>query len=181
MKTQNMKIHVFDTNIFLTGMDFNLIEGVIYTTPSVIEEIDVERYKEKNRNTLNKIFIAKENRKLMVRVPSNEFLDIVQKNAHRSGDIKALSKTDKEVIALTLELQETFHKQVILYTNDYSMENACMEMGIPFSPLYLKGITSKIYWEVYCPFCNEIHDVSQYNEPCEKCGLRLKRRATNKK
>ena len=49
------KLLIFDTNIFLTGINFNLIEGIIYTSPKVIEEITVNRYAEKNRNIINKI------------------------------------------------------------------------------------------------------------------------------
>ena len=43
-------IYVFDTNIFLTGIDFNVIEAEIYTSPLIIEEVQDRRYVEKNRN-----------------------------------------------------------------------------------------------------------------------------------
>ena len=51
-KNSNMKekstIFIFDANIFLTGIDFNVIEGKIYTTPKIIEEIRVKKYQDKN-------------------------------------------------------------------------------------------------------------------------------------
>ncbi|MCK4778678.1 MAG: hypothetical protein KAT57_00760, partial [Candidatus Lokiarchaeota archaeon] len=56
--------YIFDTNIFLTGIDFNLFEGDIFTTPSIIEEVKDCRYIEKNRNILNKINAAIETKKL---------------------------------------------------------------------------------------------------------------------
>ena len=61
------KLLVFDTNIFLTGIDFNLIEGIIYTSPKVIEEITVNKYKEKNRNIINKIQAAVVGKKLILK------------------------------------------------------------------------------------------------------------------
>ena len=50
---KKVTFYIFDTNIFLTGIDFNLFEGDIYTTPSIIEEVKDLRYFEKNRNILN--------------------------------------------------------------------------------------------------------------------------------
>ena len=39
------KILIFDTNIFLTGIDLNIIKDLIYTTPSVIDEIRIRQVK----------------------------------------------------------------------------------------------------------------------------------------
>ncbi len=50
------KISVLDTNIFLTGLEINLFNGIIYSTPNVIEEIRVSKFAEKNRNIIIKIF-----------------------------------------------------------------------------------------------------------------------------
>ena len=170
-------ILIFDANIFLTGLDFNLIKDVIYTTPGIIDEIKVKRYSEKNRNIINKIQAAIESKKLFVRSPSKPFLDEVKNKSKLTGDFKALSEADSELIALTLELiSENLGENVIIYTNDYSMENLCSELNVPFSPLGKKGIKSRIIWEVYCPFCREIHEARDFNRPCEKCGQKLKRR-----
>ena len=174
---EKRSILIFDANIFLTGLDFNLINDIIYTTPSILDEIKVRRYSEKNRNIINKIQAAIESKKLLVRLPSKPFLNEVKEKSKLTGDFKALSEADSELIALTLELMsENFNENVIIYTNDYSMENLCSELNIPFSPLGKKGITSRIIWEVYCPFCREIHEARDFNRSCEKCGQKLKRR-----
>ena len=47
-------ILVFDTNIFLTGIDFNIFNEKVYTTSKIFDEIDVNKYLNKNRNILNK-------------------------------------------------------------------------------------------------------------------------------
>jgi rRNA maturation endonuclease Nob1 len=174
VNTNDDKILIFDTNIFLTGINFNVITGKIFTVPEVIDEIRVERYIEKNRNILNRINYARERKKLILREPNEEYINKVRKRAKITHDLRVLSKVDIKLIALALELQSNTEKNVILYTNDYSMENLCSELNIPFSPLRKKGIKKLRKYELYCPFCNEFKHTDQ--EFCEKCGSKLKRR-----
>ncbi len=170
------KLLIFDTNIFLIGIDFNLIKGVIYTPPKVIEEITVNKYLEKNRNIINRIQAALDSKKLILKAPSDENLKKIEDASKLSGDYKALSDTDKDVLAIALDLLDDSNNDVIVYTNDYSMENLCSVLKIPFSPLTKKGIKSKIIWEVYCPICSKVYNAEDLNNPCEVCGLKLRRR-----
>ena len=172
----DIPIAIFDTNIFLLGLDFNLIKGVIYTTAGVINEIDVDRYAEKNRNIMNRIQAGLDSKKLVLQTPSQKYIKEVEFKSKVTGDFKVLSRVDKELIALALELRNTHKQEVILYTNDYSMENLCLEIDLHFSPIHKDGIKSKMIWEVYCPFCQEIRDVKDLNRTCERCGQKLKRR-----
>ena len=173
---EEQPILVFDTNIFLTGIDFNLINAKIYTTHNIIKEIKVKKYREQNRNIMNKIQAAIYSKKLTVKSPLEKYVQEIERKSRKTGEVKALSSADKELIALTLELIEMTGDSVVLYTNDYSMENLCSEMNIPFSSLNKKGIKSKIIWEIFCPFCNEVFDVEYLNRKCEICGNRLRRR-----
>jgi len=168
------QILVLDTNIFLMGIDFNVIKGKLYTVPEILDEIKVERYLEKNRNILNRIDFALNSNKLILKIPEREYLKKVKKVAKITGDLTFLSEIDISLIALTLELDEKSQNDVYLYTNDYSMENVSSELNIKFSPLGKKGIKKKILYEVYCPFCNEGKESDQ--KICEKCGMKLKRR-----
>ena len=172
------KILIFDTNIFLTGVDFNLLKGIIYTPPKVIEEITVNKYLEKNRNIINRIQAALDSKKLILKAPSDKNLKKIEDQSKLSGDYNALSDTDKDVLAIALDLLDDFNNDiiVIVYTNDYSMENLCSVLDIPFSPLIKKGIKAKIIWEVYCPICSKVYNAENLNNPCEICGFRLKRR-----
>jgi len=174
VKTKEERLLIFDTNIFLTGLDFNVIPGNIFTIREVIDEIRVDRYQEKNRNILNRISYARERKKLILKEPHQEFIKKVRKRAKITNDLRVLSNVDIKLIALALELQSNTDKNVILYTNDYSMENLCSELNITFSPLRKRGINKKIIYEWYCPFCNEVKHTDQ--EFCEKCGSKLKRR-----
>ncbi len=173
-------IFVFDTNIFLLGTNINVINGLIYTTPSILDEIRVEKYLEKNRNILNIIEAAISNKKLVIKQPSYKFVQIIEDQSLITGDVRALSKADKELLALALELLNTENQEVIVYTNDYSMENVCMQLNIPYSPLKKEGIKHKIVWQVYCPFCKTTREVEQYNNLCEICGSKLVRRPKRK-
>ncbi len=174
------KILIFDTNIFLAGIEFNLIDGIIYTTPKVIEEIKVKRYRDKNRNILNRIEAAIESKKLILKQPTDmKYIQEIEKESKYSGDYIALSDVDKELIALALEIKETLTKDVVIYTNDYSMENICSILNLAYSPLNKKGIKSKIIWQIYCPFCLEgegLYKAKDLNKVCETCGSKLKRR-----
>lgn len=169
-------ILIFDTNIFLTGIDFNLIDGIIYTTPSIIEEIKVEKYSKQNKNILNKIYAALDNNKLIVRSPKRIYMEDVIEKSKLTGDFKALSKVDKELISLALELVETHKTTVQIFSNDYSIENVCSELNIPFFSLFKERIRSTITWEVYCPHCKSSHDAEDLFKTCEICGSTLKRK-----
>ncbi|MFX1501008.1 MAG: NOB1 family endonuclease [Promethearchaeota archaeon] len=169
-------INIFDANIFLTGLDFNIIKGIIYTTPSIIEEVENRKYKEKNRNIINKIKVAIETNKLKIKLPELNYIEKIKTVSKKTGDFNALSNADKDLIALTLELTEKFNTPVIMFSNDYSIENVCSELMIPFLPLYKEGIGYKITWQVYCPQCQTIHDAKDLNRICEICGSKLRRR-----
>jgi len=183
LKNDDMKdkdqIAVFDTNIFLTGIDFNIFKSIIYTTPNVIEEVKASKYIEKNRHILNKIYAAIESEKLRIKIPSIKYIRDVNKKSKKTGDLNALSNVDKGLIAITLELSVNYHQKVKLYTNDYSIENVCSEFNIPYTSLYKDGIEKKIIWEVFCPNCKTIHKAEELYKICEICGLKLKRRPKN--
>ncbi|MHA2430518.1 MAG: NOB1 family endonuclease [Promethearchaeota archaeon] len=169
-------ILVFDSNIFFIGIDLNIFKENIYTTPKIIEEIEVDKYRNKNRNILNKIRVAIESKKLIIKEPNIKFFKLVEEKSKITGDFKVLSKADKELIALTLQLSISQSYDVILYTNDYSMENLCFELNLKFSPLYKKGIEKQIIFEVYCPHCKKIYQTENLYNECEVCGTKLKRR-----
>ena len=173
---KNNSILVIDSNIFFIGIDLNIFKEIIYTTPKIIEEIEVDKYRNKNRNILNKIEVAIESKKLIIKEPSTKSLQLVEEKSKVTGDFKVLSAADKELIALTLELSISQNQDVVLYTNDYSMENLCSELNLKFSPLYKKGIQKHIIFEVYCPHCKKIYQTENLYKECEVCGTKLKRR-----
>ena len=79
-------------------------------------------------------------------------------------------------MAISLELTEKQEESMRVYSNDYSIENVCSELNIPFSSLFKDGIESKIIWEIYCPYCKKIYRAEDLNKICEICGKKLRRR-----
>ncbi len=169
-------ILIFDTNIFLTGIDINLFPNKIYTTPEIIDEIEVERYESRNRNIINRIKAAIESKMLIIKNPSEKYVNQTKATARITGDIKALSDQDYSIIALALDLMNSQHYDIELFTNDYSIQNVCFELNITVRSLYKSGIEHQIKFEVFCPHCQTIHNCDKLNDFCEMCGSRLKRR-----
>ncbi|MHA1148162.1 MAG: NOB1 family endonuclease [Promethearchaeota archaeon] len=167
-------IAVFDTNIFLLGIDFSVLPfKKIITSSKVIEEI---KEGDKNRNIIHKVQAALESQSLFLRTPSPDTIKKIKNESKKTGDLKALSLTDVELIALMVELIQSESHKVLLFTNDFSMQNLCSELKIPFSPLIREGIKKKIIWEVYCPYCKDTFPPEYLNSICENCHSKLKRR-----
>jgi len=169
-------ILVFDTNIFLTGVDFNYFPERIFTTPGIVNEIKVRKYADKNRNILRRIENAIETGKLVVKESQDKYSNIVEEKSQSIGTTKVLSKNDINLMGLVLELMDTYSEDIELYTNDYSMENLCPLLKITFKPLYKKGIKEKMQFEVFCPYCKILHNPEDLGKKCERCGLQLKKR-----
>ena len=93
---------------------------MIYTTPSILEEVKFSKNLEKNRNILNKIYAAIESKKLEIQSPKNEYIKRINSISKKTGDFKALSSADKELLALTLELKEYIEGEIKIYSNDAS-------------------------------------------------------------
>lgn len=125
---------------------------------------------------MQRIELAIELEKLILKKPTEHFIKLVEEKSRITGDINALSKTDLDLIALALELMNTTDNEIILYTNDYSMENLCSALNLKFKALFKNGIKSKIFFEVYCPYCKTIYKSEDLNRSCDRCGLKLKRR-----
>ncbi len=145
-----------------------------------MDELKVPKYIDRNRNILRRIEFAIETGKLVVKKSQDKYSNIVEEISKSTGTTKVLSKNDVSLMGLVLELMDTHPEDIILYTNDYSMENLCTMLKIRFKPLYKKGIEEKMYFEVYCPYCKTLHKPEDLNKKCERCGLHLKKRLLKK-
>ena len=145
-----------------------------------MDELKVRKYNDRNRNILRRIEIAIETGKLVVKRSQDKYSNVVVEKSKSSGTTKVLSKNDTSLMGLVLELMDTYSEDIILYTNDYSMENLCIMLKIRYEPLYKKGIKEKMYFEVYCPYCRTLHQPEDLGKKCERCGLQLKKRSLKK-
>ncbi len=173
MKTQTnnqcKRVIVLDTSAFLAGFDpFSLSEEQV-TVPKVEEEI------RKNSMILVRFKTALENGKLKVKAPSEEFLNKVNASASKVGDSFLLSETDKQLLALALELKATGYAPQIV-TDDYSIQNVATQLGIEFLALATFGIKRLLEWIRYCPACHREYPANCLSKECLVCGTELKRK-----
>jgi len=122
---------------------------------------------------------AVENRKLMLKAPSAEFLDRVKESSRDVGDVFFLSNVDLQVLALALELKSA-NKQPLIVTDDYSIQNVANQLGLEFAPLMTFGIRFRLHWIRYCPACRRKYPPDYKHKRCEVCGTELKRKPLRK-
>ncbi len=162
-----------DTSAFLAGLDpFSITEEQV-TAPNVENEI----------RTKSMVWVrfktAVENAKLIVRYPIEEAQKEVETCAAAVGDTFFLSETDKQLLALALELK-TLDRQAQIVTDDYSIQNVARRLGIEFTPLATFGIRRLLEWIRYCPACRREYPAECTLTACTICGTKLKRKPRKK-
>ena len=146
-----MKVYVIDSSvIFLRKAHYDHM----ITIPEVVDEIKDEK---------SKFYFSL----LDVRVeePSEESVERVKEVAKKTGDIHKLSKTDVKLLAKTLdEVKEG--KDVVLVTDDYSIQNVAMFLGIRIENIIQPTISKAFKWVKVCRGCGRRIE----GDVCPVCG-----------
>ncbi|MCS7120981.1 MAG: NOB1 family endonuclease [Archaeoglobaceae archaeon] len=146
-----MKVYVIDSAaIFKRKASY---ENMV-TVPEVVSEVLDEG---------SEVYL--EVKKLKVESATPESFEEVLRIAKKTGDIYKLSETDLKVLAKALD-EKKKKKDVVLVTDDYSMQNIAMELGIIFESVVQKKIKSKVEWIKVCRGCGR--EVS--SDVCPTCG-----------
>lgn len=140
--------YMLDSSAFMNMMEIDL-DGKLYTTPPILKEIKDHRTKA--------LF---ESRNIEIREPSKKYLEKVQESSNETGESGILSDADVSIIALALELGG------IVVTDDYGVQNLCLDMKIEFVPVKNKKISRKFKRITYCPNCRK----KRFSETCGVCG-----------
>ena len=98
--------------------------------------------------------------------PAPDDLNRVQAAADATGDARRLSPTDKDLLALALGLGAT------LVTDDYSIQNLCRALSIPYEPILTPGIREAWTWTYRCTGCGRTWP--EWHDECPTCGSPLK-------
>ena len=160
---------VLDTSAFVAGFDpFSVREEQI-APPKVEEEV------KRNSMTLLRFSMAVENGRLKIFAPSQEFVDKVKASATSVGDSFFLSETDKQVLALALEIKAHGDNPQIV-TDDYSIQNVARQLGLEYVSLVTFGIKRLLTWIRYCPACHRTYPANFKAKECTICGTALKRK-----
>jgi len=91
------------------------------------------------------------------------------------GDTFFLSETDKQILALALELKGSGSTPRIV-TDDYSIQNVATKLGIEFASLATFGIRRLLEWVRYCPACRREYPADYASTRCTVCETELKRK-----
>ncbi|MFX0093683.1 MAG: hypothetical protein ACFFBD_18165, partial [Candidatus Hodarchaeota archaeon] len=83
--------------------------------------------------------------------PSSEALNEALTAAGKVGSLQSLSQADIDVIALAIDLKSSTKKRLIVVTNDFSIQNVCSFLNIPFQPTENAfKIKDEIEWTWIC-------------------------------
>ncbi|MCS7142545.1 MAG: DNA-binding protein [Aigarchaeota archaeon] len=162
------RIYVLDTTAFIAG-PIDPTRDDLYTVPSVLEEVKRDLIQ-----TARVEGLVVSGRVKVVQPPERE-VEAVRVSSSRVGEGRRLSRTDVEVIALALHLRETTGHEVVVLSDDYSVQNVAETLGLQWSSLRHKGISARIEWEYYCPVCMRSYPSGRVRG-CDVCGGPLRRR-----
>jgi UPF0271 protein len=145
---------VLDTSLFFIEYP---IYGDLFTTPSVVEELVDLRSKCRFESLLAS--------GLRVATPSAGGSEQVRGAAEKTGDADKLSVTDRDVLALALDLG------AILYTDDFAIHNVAHKLGVTIAPVQQRSAKRRV-WKFRCEGCKRF-----FRAPgeCPVCGSRIKR------
>lgn len=169
---KNHKIYILDTSAILSGKPINFNEAEIVTTSKVSDELTPG-----GRDYQNFQFLKEKG--LSILSPNKDTLEEVQKVSNKTGDQYRLSKTDIEIIALALDLQKDKNKEVIILTDDYSIQNLSNELKIKFESISQPGITKRFKWGSRCRGCGK--RFKDNVKICPICGAETNSIISNKK
>jgi UPF0271 protein len=145
---------VIDTSLFFIEYP---LSGELFTTPSVIEELVDLRSKCRYETLLTA--------GLMVIEPTRESMMEVLKAAQKTGDSEKISATDRDILALALDLCAT------IYSDDFAVQNVAHELKITVHPV-LQHSAKKRVWKYRCSGCKKFFFASG---DCPVCGSPIKR------
>ena len=152
-----MKGYVLDTSVLYYGKDLPAgFELVI--SPGVVSELNKD-----DMGSRLELLLAT---RIRVSSPSERSLKRIELEAERTGDSRRLSHTDREILALALDLGYE------LMTDDYSVQNIAKVMGIPCRGLDQKGITEIFEWQAKCKGCGKLFPADVHE--CDVCGSETK-------
>jgi UPF0271 protein len=162
---------VLDSSAFIQGLDPQ--NEAAYTVPLVVGEL-------RDGFILARLRSMEATGRLKVVEPKESYLGVVEDESLRMGESHALSATDKQVLALGLQLRDEMLEPVIV-SDDYSVQNMADALGLGYRGLATPGIKRQFTWTLYCPGCRREYAEPQPDDVCPICGTELKRRPSRKK
>jgi endoribonuclease Nob1 len=133
-------------------------EGDTFTVPSVIDELKDIRAKGNFEKWCA--------RGLRVQSPTEESKKQVISAAGTTKDVTVISGTDRDLLALALDLGAP------LYTDDFAIQNVALVLGVKTISL-LQRKARRVHWKYRCSGCGRYAD---HDGECPVCGAAIKRK-----
>jgi len=154
-------IAVLDTSAILSGKFYFGATERVLTAPSVIRE-----FSEGGHSWRLMQYTMEAGMEVIA--PSRKSIKKVRAAAEHTGDLEELSEADIEVMALAMDFED-----VVLFTDDYAMQNVSLHLGISYEGILQEGIKEKFYWRYRCSSCGKF--VEAGTKICPVCGGNIKR------
>jgi endoribonuclease Nob1 len=156
-------VYVLDASAIIGG--FSSKKSQNFITASVISEI---------KDFKSKLYLesAIGNGSIIIMEPESVDTKNVSNIIIKSGDVLRLSDVDKNLVALAFKLKRK-HKNPLVVTDDYSMQNVLKIVGIPYRSVLTEGINEIYGWVKICKGCKKKYPPEYVFDECEICGTRI--------
>ena len=156
-------VYVLDASAIIGG--FSSKKSQNFITASVISEI---------KDFKSKLYLesAIGNGSITIMEPESVDTKNVSNIIIKSGDVLRLSDVDKNLVALAFKLKRE-HKNLLVVTDDYSMQNVLKIVGIPYRSVLTEGINEIYGWVKICKGCKKKYPPEYVFDECEICGTRI--------
>jgi len=158
-------VFIVDTSVFLSGKPLHIEDATLITASGVSSEIQPGGRDFRSFELLQE-------KGLRIESPSKQSLKEMKTIAEKTGDIMRLSPADLEVLALAYDFSNKENMEVIILTDDYSIQNVANAAHMSFLSFSQKGITKRFKWISRCPGCGKRFNESQ--KVCLICGTETK-------
>lgn len=155
--------YVLDASAFING--FQLESKNNFTVSEITAEI-------KDFESKLAMDMAIEDGRLYIQDVPTMYINDVDDIISSSGDVLRLSQPDKKLIALAYMLFKE-EKDVLVISDDYTIQNTLKIMGINYSGVLTDGIKEIYNWKKVCEGCKKEYDQDYPFDDCEICGSKI--------
>jgi UPF0271 protein len=154
------RVFLIDSSAVFSGKPLNGFE-MMMTTSKIADE-----FKPGGRDYQRFQFLIEQG--LRIIDPSEHSLKETERIIQTFGEKKRLSSADISLLALAKDLSKDQKEKPVIITDDYSIQNIAIHMGISIQSMNQNGITKRFKWERRCRGCRRT--VSDDVDVCPDCG-----------
>ncbi len=162
------RVYVLDTTAFIAKLPLYAPQDYeMYTTTLVLREV-------RDKDSLTGLNIILSVNRVQVIDPGEEYIRRMKTEAAKYGLHSVLSETDISVLALATRIKEETGREVVIVTDDYTVQNMAKLIGLEFMALRTRGIRRVSRYVAQCPACGYVSTIPGESE-CPICGTRLRK------